>query len=231
MPHPWTTLDRVDTPDGTLELRRRDDDWLITVAGRVLMNSRASRSELALGELAARAACEAAGDAPARLLVGGLGMACTLRAALDELPAAAEVVVRELHECVVRWCEGPLAPLTDAASADSRVRLELGDVADAIASAAERGPRFHAIALDLYEGPHAGRGADRDPLFGTRALERTRRALLPRGTFALWTEHRDAAFEKRLRRSGFAFEVRRPGRGGLRHAVYLARAAREARAR
>jgi spermidine synthase len=217
----WTTLDSAETPDGRLELRRRgDDDFLITLGGRVLMNSRASRSEAALGEMAAHAASSAAVP---QLLIGGLGMACTLRAALDALPDRAVVVVSELNEVVVRWCDGPLAPLTAHASADPRVSIELADVADRIAAAAARGGEFHAIALDLYEGPHAGRGAESDSLFGSAALETTRSALLRDGVLVLWSEHRDSGFERRLRSAGFRFEVRRPGRGGLRHAVYLAR--------
>jgi len=227
MARPWTTLEQVDTPDGALELRQRgEDDFLITIAGRVLMNSHASRSEAALGEIAAAAALSAvsAANAPApTLLIGGLGMACTLRSALDGLPDHARVVVSELNDVVVRWCNGPLAPLTDHASADARVVIEHGDVAARIRQAADRGGEFHAIALDLYEGPHAGRAAERDPLFGRDALRTTRKALRRGGTLTLWTEHRDAAFEKRLRTAGYRFEVQRPGRGGLRHAVYLAR--------
>jgi len=217
----WTTLDAVDTPDGRLVLRRRgDDDFLITLGGRVLMNSRASRSEAALGKLAAQAASS---SATPRLLIGGLGMGCTLRAALDALPAQAEVVVSELNEVVVRWCDGALAPLTAHASRDARVRIEIIDVAERIAAAARRPGEFDAIALDLYEGPHAGRGAEHDPLFGRAALDATRRALRTGGAFAVWTELRDAGFERRLRAARFEFDVQRPGRGGLRHAVYLAR--------
>ena len=52
MTQPWTTLERVETDAGVLELRRRGaDDVLLTVAGRVLMNSRANRSEIALAQL------------------------------------------------------------------------------------------------------------------------------------------------------------------------------------
>ena len=223
MTRAWQTLDAVDTADGRLELRRRgDDDFLITVAGRVLMNSHASRSEAALGELAAHAATAAAGGGRGpTVLIGGLGMGCTLRSALDALPPTAKVVVSELNEVVVGWCSGPLAELTDRATDDPRVSIELGDVADRISRARRR--EFDAIALDLYEGPHAGRGAERDPLFGGKALANARRALRAGGTFAVWSEHRDAGFERRLRSAGFEMEVRRPGRGGLRHAVYLAR--------
>jgi spermidine synthase len=220
----WTTIDTVDTVDGHLELRRRgEQDFLITLAGRVLMNSRTSRSEAALGELTAIAAARA--ECP-RVLIGGLGMGCTLRAALDALPAHAEVVVAELHEAVVRWCQGELAALTGEATADARVTIELVDVAERIAQAGRESERFDAIALDLYEGPHAQRGADADPLFGRVALANAHGALREQGVLAVWSEGRDGAFEKRLRASGFSFEVRRPGRGGLRHAVYLARVGR-----
>ena len=47
----WTTLDRVASAGGELELRRRGErEFLITVAGRVLMTSAAHRSESALAE-------------------------------------------------------------------------------------------------------------------------------------------------------------------------------------
>ena len=55
MAKPWQTLDKAETPDGVLELRRRGErDFLILINNRVLMNSSANRSELALGELACK---------------------------------------------------------------------------------------------------------------------------------------------------------------------------------
>ena len=100
----------ADTPEGPLELRQRGErGFLITIAGRVLMTSEATRSEHAL----ARLACEALGGRPRpRLLLGGLGMGFTLREALDQLPPDARVVVVDLNPVVVDWCRGPLAALT-----------------------------------------------------------------------------------------------------------------------
>jgi hypothetical protein len=123
---PWNTLDTVPTADGPLVLRQRGErDFLITIAGRVLMTSTARRSEEALATLALGALPAAATP---RVLIGGLGMGYTLRAALEVLPAGAKVDVAELTPAVVRWCRGPLAPLTDAAVADRRVRVHVGDV-------------------------------------------------------------------------------------------------------
>ncbi len=80
-----------------------------------------------------------------------------------------------------------------------------------------------AIVLDLFEGPAETARAD-EPLFGAAAIDRVRRALTPGGVYAVWSENPVPVFEDRLARAGFDVERRRPGRGGLRHAVYLARA-------
>lgn len=217
MSRPWETLDRRDTPDGELELRRRGpDDYLILVGGRVLMNSRECRSEQVLGTAACR-------DLPpeARVLVGGLGMGLTLRAVLDSVSGAARIDVAELHPVVGEWCRGPLAELTDAAVLDPRVHLEITDVSDWIASAPAG--RYDAIVLDLFEGPHARTDAETDPLYGRRAIDRTWHALAKGGVVAVWAEAPERAFEGRLRKRGFRVESERPGRGGYRHWVVLAR--------
>ena len=223
---PWETLDAVDTEEGRLELRRRGErEFLITVGGRVLMNSAWHRSEIAVAELA----CRRIADRPRpRVLIGGLGMGFTLRAALDELPRAARITVGEIEPAVVRWCRGPLAGLTRQAVDDPRVEIALGDVARVIAGVADAaGPdaqTFDAIVLDLYEGPRTATQAREDPFWGPAALRRTRQALAPGGVFSVWSEDPDAAYEKRLAAAGFRVERRRPESGGPRHAVYLAEA-------
>jgi spermidine synthase len=214
----WELVDRVIGPDGCLELRRRADrDYLITLDGRVLMNATASRSEEALGRAAAEST---AGSESPQLLMGGLGMGFTLRAALDVLPNDARVVVAEIEPAVVRWCEGPLAALNRSALADPRVEVAVTDVADLIG---ESDGRFHAIALDLYEGVRLPKPGATDPHYGDDALRALRRALRADGVFARWCEQSDPAFERRLARAGFGFERLKVGRGGRRHSVYVAR--------
>lgn len=152
-------------------------------------------------------------------------MGFTLKAALDTLLAGAAVMVAELNPVVAQWCRGPLAALTGGAAADPRVVVTISDVARLIRAGATAGgdSRFDAIILDLYRGPHAGTRRHEDPLYGLRAIENTRAALKPRGVLAVWGEQYDEAFVKRLRSVGFAVTVERPGRGGYRHAVFLAR--------
>ena len=224
MSRPWQLVEAVEHGAGRIELRQRGErDYLITLDGRVLMNSAAHRSERALGALAVEAL---ATRSKPRVLIAGLGMAFTLRGALDGLPPDARVRVVEIEGAVHRWCLGPLRELSGGAVLDARVRVEIAAVADVLAAVA-RGPaaqRFDAIALDLFEGP--GRGLrDEDPIFGRDGLQRMRDALAPDGVLAVWSEARQPAFEKRLARSGFQARRQRPGRAGLRHAVYVARLA------
>jgi spermidine synthase len=222
MTQPWQTLDTLRTRDGFLELRRRGArDFLIVINGRVLMNSSASRSETALGELACKALSS---RLKPRVLIGGLGMGLTLRAALDVLPSDARVIVAELNPTIVTWCRGPLAGLTKKAVDDPRVTVVIDDVKNVIIQASQPGAeRFDAIIIDLYEGPSSSTDAVNDPFYGSRALKMTHAALRESGLLAVWGENPDAAFEKRLSAAGFSVDRQRPGRGGLRHVVYLAR--------
>jgi spermidine synthase len=220
---PWKVVDRFTTQDeGVLELRQRGKkDFLIVVGTQVLMNSMAQRSEMALGELGAKTLQNH--PAP-RILVGGLGMGITLRAILDTLPPTAAVVVFELNPQIVTWCRGPLAELTSGAVADPRVRVEIKDVAKGIEDAAmgESDLRFDAIILDLYRGPHPRTDKTADPFYGSRAIQRSFKALNPGGTLAVWGENHDEGFIKRLAQAGFSVAFKRVGKGGYCHAVFLA---------
>ncbi|HEY4240511.1 MAG TPA: hypothetical protein VGM88_11885 [Kofleriaceae bacterium] len=213
---PWTTVATLKTREGELQLRRRGErEFLITIGGRVLMTSAERHSEEALAKLS----CGPIADrAHPRVLVGGLGMAYTLRAALDVLPSRARVVVAELTREVVDWCKGPLGVLTANSAADPRVSFVIGDVARVIADA-PRG-HFDAILLDLYEGPHHATQRRDDPFYGPAALARTRAALADGGRFAVWSEEPDAPFSRRFASAGFAVETHKLGKSRT-HVVYV----------
>lgn len=216
---PWKTLDRFTTDDeGVLELRQRGEgDYLITLGPQVLMNSKAQRSEIALGELGCRKLKNHPGP---KVLVGGLGMGITLRAVLDALPATAQVTVAELNPKILEWCLGPISALTGGAAGDPRVTVEISDVAELIRQSPKAD--FDAIILDLYRGPHPQTDKLNDPIYGSRAIEHARTALKSSGIFAVWGENPDAGFEGRLASAGFAVRCERPGKGGYRHAVWIA---------
>jgi len=221
MTRPWVKIETVETAEGPLELRQRGDDFLMTIAGRVLMSSMLNSSEKALSEMAIERM--RAKERP-QVLISGLGLGYTLRAALDLLPPRARVAVVEINPIVVRWCQGPLAGLTGNALDDPRVTVIVDDVVEVIRGAANSGgrDRFDAILLDLYAGPNERAQSRHDPFYGPRALERSHAALQKDGVFGIWSEDPDAAFEKRLGRHEFRVEKFRAGKGGRRHTVYLA---------
>lgn len=215
---PWKVLATVATSEGELQLRQRNArEFLITVDGRVLMTSAERSSEQAVATLACKQL--AATKAP-RVLIGGLGMAFTVRAALDVLPKSAKVVVSELTAQVEAWCRGPLAVLTRGAVHDPRVRVVIQDVARVI----EQAPpgHYNAIVLDLYEGPHAAQKRQNDPFYGRAALERSFAALAPGGVLAIWSEEINAVFKKRMIEAGFETTIHHPG-GSRAYVVYLGR--------
>ena len=148
---PWVHLDSADVPGehDQLRLMQRGQEFSIRVGSIELMNSRLSGSEQALATLT----CARLQDRPdARVLIGGLGMGFTLRAALDRLGPEARVVVAELVPAVAAWARGALSHLFEGSLEDPRVELRLEDVSRAIQS----GPaQYDAILLDLTMDPRA----------------------------------------------------------------------------
>ena len=217
---PWKVLATVATTEGELQLRQRNArEFLIMIDGRVLMTSAERSSEEAVATLACKHLAAKKGP---RVLIGGLGMAYTVRAALDVLPKTAKVVVSELTAQVEAWCRGPLAVLTRAAVLDPRVKVVIQDVARVI----EQAPagHFDAIVLDLYEGPHAAQKRENDPFYGRAALARSFAALAPGGVLAIWSEEINSVFKKRMIDAGFETTVQHPG-GSRAYVVYLGRRA------
>ena len=136
--------------DGSeMTLARRGDEHSLRIDGDVLMTSRSHGSEEKLAERG----CAGLDTLPrARVLVGGLGMGFTARAALAALRPDAVVDVVELVGAVVRWNRELIGHLADAPLLDPRVRVIEGDVAEVIGTARER---YDAILLDVDNGPEA----------------------------------------------------------------------------
>lgn len=217
---PWILLGTARIPGGgELRLVQSGEDLAIRSGSMELMSSRQSGSEVALAELAC---ARIVGREAPRVLVGGLGMGFTLRAALAVLKDA-RVVVAELVPEVVAWARGPLARIFDGCLDDPRVRIVEGDVTDLLRAA---DPPYDAILIDVDNGPE---GLDRDAndrLYSAAGLAAMRRAVRRDGVLAVWSASPDAAFVDRLRRAGFAVEeVKvRAGRSGKgrRHVIWIA---------
>lgn len=216
---PFETLAESTTPEGQrLTLHRRDGGYFIFLEGEELMATRAPGSERALAELG----CKELPSKNPRVLIGGLGLGFTLKAALSELPPGAKVVVAELLGSVIEWNRTHLADLQGDALEDRRVEIREGDAWELIAE----GAPWDAVLLDVDNGPAAWCMEANGRLYGRRGIERIRNSLLPGGRLAVWSAFPDPNFVRRLQKAGFeahAYTVRSRGTKGHRHTVFVGR--------
>jgi spermidine synthase len=218
---PWRLLDTASVPggEGSLRLMQRGSEFSIRLDRYELMNSRLSGSEEAL----AATACDRIRSRKApRILIGGLGMGFTLRAALASLGADAGVTVAELVPAVIAWARGPMSDVFGNSLADRRVTIREADVGDLMRSGASA---FDAILLDVDNGPDGLTRKANDALYGLAGLGAARRALRAGGVLAIWSARPDPKFTARLRKANFAVdELTVPARGsrGSKHVIWIA---------
>jgi spermidine synthase len=217
-------LDTATIPGGgELRLFRRAlkgaDEYSIMLGRIELMNSRLSGSEEALAQLT----CADIDKAAPRILIGGLGMGFTLRAALAVLPAGAMVEVAELIPAVVKWARGPMAALHGDGLDDPRVTIRTGNVARMIGAASTL---YDAILLDVDNGPDGLTHDDNEQLYSATGLQKAKAALTAGGVLAIWSSGPDAGFTRLLVQSGFAVDERtvpaRQNGKGAKHTIWLA---------
>lgn len=213
-----------------LTLWRRDLDGKppefslrITEPGRAmteLMNSRQNSSERLLAERAVTAL----GRPPRSVLIGGLGMGFTLRAALDLLEAGARVTVAELLADVVSWNREHMGGLAGEPLQDPRVSVHVGDVGELLGGKR----RYDLVLLDTDNGPEGTSRDENEALYSAAGLQRAHAALEPGGVLAVWSAFPSSEFTRRLQRAGFDTKVtqaRAFGKRGARHVIWLARRA------
>jgi len=221
-----TILEQVTTPDGSIQaLAERDGQYMLWVNGRELMSTRHTFSEEQLGVVG----CEPLRDrAGVHVLIGGLGLGFTLRAALENLAPDAEVVVSELIPEVVEWNRNPAYPLASDALANPRTKIVIGDVADLIEKSVQR---FDVILLDADNETTAMNTPGNSSLYKKSGLASIARALKPAGSVVYWSAAEDPLLVKRLRQANFQVETRHvrkhpTAKGVGYHVLVLARSPR-----
>ena len=196
---PRTKLASTTTPDGeNMFLYEHDGNYTILVDGLELMHSKATASELLLGEIGIQKLTDI--KAP-RILIGGLGLGFTLKRVLEDLPEGAIVDVAELIPEVVNWNREHLRPLNGGLLDDPRVKVHIEDVTALIRASKEKA--YDAILLDIDNGTVPFVANENASLYSDKGLKAVRRAIKPQGRAVFWSAHGDKPFEKRLRRARF----------------------------
>lgn len=198
-------LDYRPTPMGALSLRRRRspssgiDVYEIKLGDEYLMSSQFTAAEIDLARLGLAALTRADLD----VVVGGLGLGYTARAALEHASVRSLVVVDALAE-VIEWHQQGLLPLGKQLTGDPRCRLVHGDFFAMTQSAEGYDPqaprrRFDALLVDIDHSPTRLLHPRHAALYEQAGLSRLAEHLHPGGIFALWSnDPPDEAFERVL---------------------------------
>lgn len=186
-------LDYRPTPFGVISLRRRrvlsigQDVVEVLLGDEHLMSSLFTAGEIALADLGLAAAAELHLD----VVVGGLGLGYTARAALDD-PRTRSMIVVDALQPVIDWHQAGLVPLGAGLSGDPRCRLVQGDF---FALTREGGydpdnpaRRFHAVLLDIDHSPGRVLNEANAAFYTAQGLADLAERLHPGGVFALWSD-------------------------------------------
>ena len=183
-----------ETPLGDSSLRRRVpptlkvDVYEVKLGDEFLMSSLFTVAEI---ELARLGLAEAKGD-ELDVVVGGLGLGCTARAALEDSRVRSMVVVDAMAE-VIDWHERELLPDAAELVRDPRTRLLHDDFFALAASGGGFDPdvpgrAFDAVLLDIDHTPRHHLHPDHAPFYSVEGLRRLKAHLRDGGVFAMWSD-------------------------------------------
>jgi spermidine synthase len=220
---PWILVEKVSTNEQNKELKlyQRDSEYSIKIGNYELMNSRAHSSEDELGRLTC---LKIKKQSQQKILIGGLGMGFTLRVALNNLKPNAQVIMAELLPVVIKWNRENLSHLAKNPLSDKRVTVYEGDVVTKIR---EQQNYYHAIILDVDNGPQGLTQTENNCLYSNRGLKSAYDALQTDGVLAIWSAASDDSFVKRLEKVGFTvteerLRIKHGPKGGGQAVVWIA---------
>ncbi|NWK57524.1 spermidine synthase [Verrucomicrobiaceae bacterium N1E253] len=221
---PYKHIAKTTTPEGeSLELIEHDGTFMICSQGEQLMTSFSHGSEETLAELA----CSPfAPVKQPKFLIGGLGMGYTLAAASRTIhKQRARFVVAELTSAIVDWNRTHLSSLNPGLLDDPRIDIQIKPVQKLIRQAHAE---YHAILLDVDNGPSAFHGKNNDSLYTLKGLREIQHALKGGGLLAVWSARSDKAFTRTLRKAGFdahehAVAAAHKGSKRRTHTIWIAR--------
>ncbi len=181
-----------------MSLFEHDGDYSISLDGAEIMHSRASTSEELLGQLGVERLNR---EQESRVLIGGLGLGCTLRTALQFSGDKTIVEVAELLPAMEEWNRDHMQTLNGALVDDPRVEIRIQNASKLIRNA--KAGTYDAIMLDVDNGPVAKVAKDNFSLYSNTGLRTIRSALKPKGRVIFWSAGPEPLFEPRFGRVGF----------------------------
>lgn len=201
-------IDYQETPRGAISLRKRSEPRLdnkilyeVKMNDEFLMSSLFVEAEVALSNLG----LAKFGDQDLDVVVGGLGLGYTAKAALDFKNVKSLCVV-DVMAPVISWHEQGLVPLGNELTNDPRCRYALGDFFefataeninfDGSPANPENGPdKVHAVLLDIDHTPSYWLNPENSRFYSKESLTAMKNKIHHGGVFGLWSDEApDSAF-------------------------------------
>ena len=188
-------LDYHETPLGILTLRRRRlislgdlEIYEVKLGDAFLMSSLFHEVEVALAHLGLAELQGSRWD----VVVGGLGLGYTARAALEHWEVASLLVIEALQP-VIDWHQNGIVPMGAQLTGDSRTRILQADFFERAQSAdgfdsAQPPRRFHAVLLDIDHSPRELLRPRHEAFYQPDGMRALAKHLHPGGIFALWSD-------------------------------------------
>ena len=195
-------LDATETPIGVISLRRRfdavvgHDVYEVKIDDEFLMSSLFTVVEQELSRLALARITDP--DRALDVLIGGLGLGYTLRAALED-PRVVRAQTLDSVEAVIDWHRRDLLPDTQGLTADPRCDLVHGDFFALVASGSTPRSSYDVVLLDVDHSPQHLLDPSHGAFYTPDGLTRLTEILASDGVFGLWSDDPpDPAFEASL---------------------------------
>lgn len=190
-------IDRRETPIGEISVRRRLEPTLqidvyeVKLGDEHLMSSIFTVAEEELARLGLAAIGPGVGPDGLDVIVGGLGLGYTARAALEDERVRSLHVVEKLA-AVIEWQKEGIFPDADVLPGDARTRLVEADFFACVADGTPFSPgepdRFHAVLLDVDHTPRHVLHPSHAAFYEAAGLARMAERIHSDGVFALWSD-------------------------------------------
>jgi spermidine synthase len=194
----FEVIDHAESPIGVIILRRRNppEDHVIemTLEHQFLMSSVVTVSERAL----ATRAIEIHGGTDLDVMIGGLGLGYTSKAALES-DRVARVEVVELVEGVISWFERAIIPGSKELTSDPRFHMTQDDVYERLRRAPIK--KHDLVLIDVDHSPDDHLGESSDSFYAHEGLALAKQHLAPGGVFGVWSTSPSPWFEAELRKT------------------------------
>lgn len=192
----FEVIEHAESPIGVLILRRRttpvEGVLELTLEHQFLMSDAVTVSECAL----ATRAIAMHGGSELDVMVGGLGLGYTCKAALES-DRVGRVEAVELVGGIIEWVQSGAIPVGHQLLADPRFCITQEDVFARLL--APPTTKHDLLLIDVDHSPDERLGESSDSFYARDNLALAARHLRPGGVLAVWSTSENPAFEAELR--------------------------------